>query len=151
MKKLSLVLFIVSLAFIFNSVACTASSLEDVENDASRGIQKAQCELGCALWSGIFGNIPENNYRKITRNANQAFDWLTKGTDLTVHGEPTESTYSFIVDALNALGSYYEVEAADMAQAKLYYKKSADLFVKFDGEFVGTIAGRNYIRLVAEE
>jgi|GEM_PF-6497018 hypothetical protein len=151
MKKLSLVLFIVSLAFIFNSVACTASSLEDVENDASRGIQKAQCELGCALWSGTFGNIAEENYRSIPRNVNKACNLLKQGVDSDTHGEPTESTYSFIVDALNALGSYYEVEAADMAQAKLYYKRSADLFVKFDGEFAGTIAGRNYMRLVAEE
>ncbi len=121
--------------------------LDVIETDARNGIQVSQCELGCALLSGIVGNLPDGTYRLVPRNADEALSWLTRGTDFAVHGEPTEETYSFIVDALNSLGSYFEVHADDIVQAKMFYKQSADLFVQFGGEFEGTIAGRNFLRL----
>jgi hypothetical protein len=151
MKKQALIVFVFFLAFIFNTIAYAVSSLEETESAAIHGNQKAQCELGCALWTGTFGNVPDGNYRTVSRNANKAYGWLVLGTDFTAHGKPTESTYSFIVDALNSLGSYYEVEVGDTTKAKENYKKSADLFVEFGGKFEETIAGRNYNRLETEE
>ncbi|MBY0461746.1 MAG: hypothetical protein K2Q34_01000 [Alphaproteobacteria bacterium] len=148
MKRTLLHLFIIFLILFFDNAAFGTSCLEDTERDAIKGVQKAQCELGCALLTGIFGNIPDDTYKKILKNPNRAFDWLTNGTDFKRHGTPTKDTYLAVIDALNSLGVYFEIEKNDVEQAKNYFKQSAELFVKFGGDFEGTIAGRNYNRLM---
>jgi hypothetical protein len=114
----------------------TVVSWEETERNAASGNQQAQCELGCSLWTGTYGNIIDGNYRKVVRLPGKAYDWLLRGTDQTTHGNPTDSTYSFVVAALNALGSYFEIERGDTEEAKMYYQRSADLFVEFGGNLI---------------
>lgn len=144
MKKRFLPILIVFFLFTCNYSNSSNVSFEEVEKQALQGNQTAMCEVGIALLTGSFGNMHDHNYKKIDRDVENALVYLEKSINLIT---PDNSTYSFIVDALNALGSYYEIEADNNDKAIDYYRKSADLFVRFGGDFEGIIAGRNYNRL----
>lgn len=137
-------MLIVFFLFTGNHSNSSNVSFEEVEKQAIQGNQRSMCEVGIALLTGSFGNMHDHNYKKIDRNIENALIYLEKSINSIT---PDDSTYSFIVDALNALGSYYEIEADNIDKAIDYYKKSADLFVGFGGDFEGVIAGRNYNRL----